>query len=188
MRSKAADSANFVGFLVVSRMRAGLFLVCGVGIDRLFCMQRAVERKLKISFRDLICCGSRLGDNPANEFLCRGHRWKQTGGIQDEDHFGRDVDESGQQRIEKSECSEGDTNAINNKRTHEILHNGAMTPACSPNSLHEFREIGADQNYIRAFASYVGSRAHSNSDSRLGERWSVVDAISYHYDPSAIRK
>ena len=61
---------------------------------------------------------------------------KQPRGVQDESHFGRNVDKGSQKRVQESKRGKAHTNAVNNKRPDKVLHDRAVAAPRDGKSFH----------------------------------------------------
>src|ERR1700676_1456992 len=118
----------------------------------------------------------------ADQLLGRRDRRKQPGGVQDESHFGRNVDESGQKRIQKSKSGQAHADTVDDQRSDKILHDRTAAAACDEESFDKLREIIADENDVCTLPRNVRTSTHSYSDSSLHKSRSVIDSVSHHND------
>src|SRR6202007_11614 len=107
------------------------------------------------------------------------------GGVEDKSHFRRNVDESGQKRIQKSKSGQAHADAVNDQRTDKILHDRAAAAPCDGESFDKLREIIADENHVCTLPRNVRTSTHGDSDSSLHKGRSVIDPVTHHHDVMA---
>src|ERR1039458_3894248 len=107
---------------------------------------------------------------------------KQTGGIEDEYHFGGHVDQRCEHWVQKSEGRQRDSRGIHTEGPREISHDDATAPAGNLDDLDHLQEVVAEKEHVGAFACDLGAGTHRYSDVGFHQRGSIVDPIAHHYD------
>ena len=87
-----------------------------------------------------------------------------------------------QERIEEAESRHSDPDAVHDQCAQKVLQDDPATATRHCECLHKFREITADQDYIRTLAGDIRSRSHGNAHICLNQGGSVVDAVPDHGD------
>jgi hypothetical protein len=90
------------------------------------------------------------------------------------------MDKGCKKRIQQPCSRKTNADCVDDQHSVEILENNPPAAPGHANSLNEFHEVIANQNYIRALAGDIGSRAHGYAHSGFAQRRRVVDAVSEH--------
>src|ERR1700686_5858737 len=97
--------------------------------------------------------------------MTRRNRWKQPRGVQDESHFGRNVDKGSQKRVQESKRGQADADAVNDQRSDKVLHDRAAAAPGDGQSFDELREVIANENDVGTPPRNVGTSSHRDSRS-----------------------
>jgi hypothetical protein len=95
------------------------------------------------------------------------------------------VDESRQQRVDHSNGRQSNAQRIDRQRPVEVLDNHRTAPTGGFDGCGELPQIVSNQEHIRAGMGDFRSTAHCHAYMGVGERGSIVDAVSDHGNCSA---